>query len=69
MLLAVAHFVASLIQDSTRRNQDQKRIIDSVAISKTVLVTQHSPIRLEGLLAIAHLAECSASGRSWKGAV
>ena len=50
------------------------RPIDSVVLSRTVLVAWHLPIGLEVLLAIANLAVCrrpvrSASGRPWQGAI
>jgi hypothetical protein len=50
------------------KREPKKRLLDSVAILKTAVVAYHLPIRLIGLLAIllaiANLAECSASGRS-----
>jgi hypothetical protein len=49
------------------------RLTDSVAILNTAIVAYHLLIRLKGLLAIllaiANFAECSASGRSQKGAL
>jgi hypothetical protein len=49
------------------KRETKKRPIDSVAILNTAVVKYHLPIRLEGILAIilaiANLAECSASGR------
>jgi hypothetical protein len=60
----------SNVKDSIGKMETKKRLIDSVAILKiaVAVVAYYLPIGLEGLLAIllaiANLAECSASGRS-----